>query len=187
MLTSGYSASSITRDVSRIIRNNLSKRGPNSTSPQLESTTADANGIPEPPQYLQQVHQSNFGSTVTPTTTATGGDHHSTSPITLHFNIVQDGKRILPRLDVSADQCPDLAGLRQFISRRYAGQLPVSGFDETGAPDTSRWKIQVWLPEGLVPVQNDGEWTIAQLSAGTVDWMDGDLRVVVDVGESSSG
>ena len=43
------------------------------------------------------------------------------------------------------------------------------------------------MPEGLVPVQNDGEWTIAQLSAGTVDWMDGDLRVVVEVGVVGGG
>lgn len=31
---------------------------------------------------------------------------------------------------------------------------------------------------------NDGDWTIAQLSAGTIDWMDNDLRVVVDLGSS---
>lgn len=29
-------------------------------------------------------------------------------------------------------------------------------------------------------MQNDGEWTIALLSAGTVDWMDGGLRVLVE-------
>jgi hypothetical protein len=96
---------------------------------------------------------------------------------------MQSGKRVAPKLNVTAEQCPDLASVRQLISRSYACHLPVGGH---GDVDASHWKIQVWLPEGLVPVQNDGEWTIAQLSAGTVDWMDGDLRVVIDVGESAA-
>jgi hypothetical protein len=33
----------------------------------------------------------------------------------------------------------------------------------------------------LAAVQNDGDWTMALLSAGNVDWMDGDLKVLVDL------
>lgn len=123
--------------------------------------------------------------------------HQNQNPITLRINIVQNGKRILPRLDVPADQCPDLETAKQLINRRFAGQLPehssVPDFDSSTGSWTSSsntaggWRFKVWLPEGLVPVQNDGEWTIAQLSAGTVDWMDGDLRVVVEVGGAGGG
>lgn len=45
------------------------------------------------------------------------------------------------------------------------------------------WKVKVWLPDGLVPVQNQKDWTIAVLSADAVDWMDGELRVLVEVDE----
>lgn len=110
------------------------------------------------------------------------------TPISLHLNILQGGKRILPRLDLPAGQCPDLESIKQLISRRFAGQLPglrsdPSDFDSsTGTWRSSpAWKFKVWLPDGLAPVQNDGEWTIALLSAGTVDWMDGDLKVLVEV------
>lgn len=43
------------------------------------------------------------------------------------------------------------------------------------------WKLKVWLPDGLVPVANQKDWTIAVLSADTVDWMDGDLKVLIEV------
>ncbi|KAL1997664.1 hypothetical protein VTN02DRAFT_1159 [Thermoascus thermophilus] len=194
-------ASSITRDVSRIIRENLAGAGkrdhrpppppqstghdPSSPSPFLQPTTA-------PAATTQNQNQN---------------QNQNQPPITLRINVVQNGKRILPRLDVPADQCPDLDTAKQLIHRRFAGQLllpepssaPAPDFDPSTASWTSSssssihpggggagggWRFKVWLPEGLVPVQNDGEWTIAQLSAGTVDWMDGDLRVVVEVGGS---
>ncbi|RJE23241.1 hypothetical protein PHISCL_04398 [Aspergillus sclerotialis] len=78
------------------------------------------------------------------------------------------------------------------ITRHYGSQLPPAFNPSTWDPTTkswrtpAEWKFRVWLPDGLAPVQNDGEWTIALLSAGTVDWMDGGLRVLVEVeGEGS--
>lgn len=123
--------------------------------------------------------------------TSTAQNHHGhsddTSPITLKFNVIQEGKRVVPRLDVTAEQCPDLASVRNFIAHRWSGQLPASTCDANGIVDPTGWKIQVWLPEGLITTENDGDWTIAQLSAGTIDWMDSDLRVIVDIGEMRKG
>ena len=31
-----------------------------------------------------------------------------------------------------------------------------------------------------MPIQNDGDWVVALLAVTTVDWLDGELRVVVD-------
>lgn len=113
-------------------------------------------------------------------------------PIALRLNILQNGKRILPRVDLPAGQCPDLETMKQLLSRRFPGQIPgphpEPGLDPSAGPwrSPARLKFRVWLPDGLTPVQNDGEWTIALLSAGTVDWMDGDLRVLVDLEGSSS-
>lgn len=100
---------------------------------------------------------------------------------------MQQGKRILPRLDVPAVQCNDLESLKQLISRRFAGQLPGlpsdSAMDTTGGSwgSSPGWKFKAWLPDGLTPVQNDGDWTMALLSAGNVDWMDGDMKVLVEL------
>ncbi|KAL1879521.1 hypothetical protein Plec18167_003978 [Paecilomyces lecythidis] len=141
--------------------------------------------------FFQQLQQQ---SNLPPLPATTGGiSNNNTSSqqyhITLCINILQNNKRILPRFDVPAEQCPDLETAKRLIGRRFTGQLPETpqvqqDFDGNWSSNcsASSWKFKVWLPEGLVPVQNDGEWTIAQLSAGTVDWMDGELRVVVDIG-----
>lgn len=113
-------------------------------------------------------------------------------PISLRLNVLQNGKRILPRVDLPAGQCPDLETMKQLLSRRFPGQIPgphpEPGLDPSAGPwrSPAGLKFRVWLPDGLTPVQNDGEWTIALLSAGTVDWMDGDLRVLVDLEGPSS-
>ena len=31
-----------------------------------------------------------------------------------------------------------------------------------------------------MPIQNDGEWMVALLAVSTAEWMDGELRIVVD-------
>lgn len=129
----------------------------------------------------------NFPHTTSTEPSGATGPH---SPLSLRINILQGGKRILPRFDLPAGQTRDLETLKQFIIRRFPGQLPglpsESALDPTAGNWNSsvQWKFKVWLPDGLTPVQNDGEWTIALLSAGNVDWMDGDLRVLVEL-ESS--
>ncbi|KAN0084986.1 hypothetical protein V8E54_001453 [Elaphomyces granulatus] len=176
-------ASSITRDVSRIIRTNLGT-GETSSSPQPLPSTCTA--VPCQPQFLPQLSHPGFVPlSVASPATATAA---ITSSITLRINVIQNGKRILPRIDVPADKCPDLDSVKQLITHRFAGQLPEAlspGFDDsTGTWNSSRWRFKVWLSEGLVYVQNDGEWTIAQLSTSAVEWMDGDLRVILDLGNS---
>lgn len=157
--------------MSRIIKENLAKRGDGDTSTDLDTTHtthADTHAINHP-DYL--------GFDAAP-------NQHETQPITVRFNILQESKRLIPRLDVTAAQCPDLASMRSFLAHRLSGQLPSSSLDANGHIDASRWRIQVWLPEGMVTMSNDNDWAIAQLSASTIDWMDNELRVVVDLDES---
>ena len=42
----------------------------------------------------------------------------------LRVSILQNGKRILPRFDLPALQCPDIATLRHGITRRFGDQFP---------------------------------------------------------------
>lgn len=93
---------------------------------------------------------------------------------------MQQGKRILPRMDVPAGQYPNIDLLKQAILRRYAGQLPTAGKTNEG-DQTSSWNIQVWLPEGLVYVTTGKDWAVALLTADTVEWMDNTVKVLVEV------
>ncbi|KAL4888190.1 hypothetical protein BDV59DRAFT_147962 [Aspergillus ambiguus] len=157
-------ASSITRDVSRIIRDSLSTKDTSATAPEAH---------PQPfPASLP-----GFANTAT---SAPQG------AITLRINIMQHGKRIVPRVDFPAAQCSDMETMKQILIRRFGDSLPGvppadSALAQTNWNPSAGWKVKVWLPDGLTPVQNDGEWTIALLSAGNVDWMDGDLRVLVEL------
>ncbi|KAA8642279.1 hypothetical protein EYZ11_008880 [Aspergillus tanneri] len=168
-------ASSITRDISRIIRDTLA--GKQEEHPPVPQPLP----IP-PPNFppLSGVANAEYSGTAA-----------SQPPISLRINVLQGGKRILPRYDLPAGQTPDLETLKQLIIRRFPGQLPgissSSAMDPTGGHwgSSAQWRVKVWLPDGLTSVQNDGEWTIALLSAGNVDWMDGDLRVLVELEGSS--
>ncbi|RAL13579.1 DUF3431 domain-containing protein [Aspergillus homomorphus CBS 101889] len=172
-------ASSITRDVSRIIRNNLAtKQDPHATSHD-QASVSQSQHFPPP----------NFPPMSGPASAGNVRQISSPMSVCLRINILQGGKRTHSRLDVPGSQCPDLETLRQVISRRVAGQLP--GLSESGLDSASgwgsalNWRFKVWLPDGLTTVQNDSDWTIALLSAGNVEWMDGDLRVLVDFEETS--
>lgn len=163
-------ASSITRDVSRVIRDNIAaKQGVQDHTP-LPQTQ------PMPPLTFSS-------STDTPST-----NPPTTSPLHLRINILQNGKRIHPSFGLPASQCPDIANAKQLLSRKFAGELPGIPSDPDADPNAWNasvgWKFRVWLPEGLSTVENDGDWTLALLAAEKVDWMDGELKVLVDIENS---
>ena len=87
----------------------------------------------------------------------------------LHINILKDHQRVLPRFDIPAEQCPDI----QTLCSRFLEQGHIAG------PEPLR--ISVLLPGGLTPVQDDGEWMVALMSARTIGWLDGELKVVVEL------
>ncbi|PWY71037.1 hypothetical protein BO94DRAFT_476773 [Aspergillus sclerotioniger CBS 115572] len=167
-------ASSIAREISRVIRESLAT--------QQEVHHSPHDHAPEP---QLQPFPPNFPP-LPGTMNTSPGPAPAPTNVSLRVNILQDGKRMHPRFDVAASQCPDLETLKQLISRKFAGQLPgvpsdasINGTGGWGSP--THWKFQVWLPDGLAPVQNDGEWAMALVSASNVDWMDGDLRVLVEL------
>ncbi|PYH72304.1 uncharacterized protein BO88DRAFT_423131 [Aspergillus vadensis CBS 113365] len=165
-------ASSITRDISRIIRDSLATQHNVHQSPHSQAPVPQPQPFP-PPNFppLPSAVSGNVGSSPSPPTN-----------VSLRINILQDGKRAHPRFDIPGSQCTDLETLKQLISRKFAGQLPGLS-SETNMDWVSQlnWKFKVWLPDGLAPVQNDNEWAMALVSASNVDWMDGDLRVLVEL------
>lgn len=41
-------------------------------------------------------------------------------------------------------------------------------------------RVRVWTDQGLSPVNNDTEWMVALVTASEIEWMDQELRVIVD-------
>ncbi|OJJ46056.1 hypothetical protein ASPZODRAFT_152288 [Penicilliopsis zonata CBS 506.65] len=175
-------ATSITRDVSRVIRDTLAKRSSHSPAPGTSTSQLSQPMMHMPAFAAPAVPSSNAftGTVANAAAPAAPAAPDSQSQILLRVNILQQGKRILQRLDLPAEHCPDLNSLRQAVTRFCMGRLPRDANPSAWNP---AWKFKVWLPEGIAPIQTDGEWSIALLSAGSVDWMDGDLKVLVETGQ----
>lgn len=174
------SASSITRDVSRIIRENIvTRHGPHPPSQAQAPDSADHAFHP------QQQFASTQSTTNEPPSNANA--HNQTY---LRINILQHGKRILPKFDLPAGQCPNIDTVKQYILRRCPGLQPLNNADlstqQSRDSATAAWKIKAWLPDGLLPVLNEKDWAIALLSADTVDWMDGEMKVLVEIAEANT-
>ncbi|KIV86019.1 hypothetical protein PV11_01661 [Exophiala sideris] len=93
--------------------------------------------------------------------------------IVLYVNVVSNTggalRRVIPRFQLTPESAPSLSALIGEVEKRYK---PALGND---------WVVKVWLTDGLVTVAEDGEWMVALLSAGVVDWMDGEVRVLVEI------
>ncbi|KAL5336748.1 hypothetical protein BJX70DRAFT_268485 [Aspergillus crustosus] len=159
-------ASSITRDVSRVIRDNIAAR-----QGALDHTPA--------PQTQPLLPQTFPHTTEIPNELPT-----NPPPLHLRINILQNGKRIAHSYDIAASQCPDLTNAKQLLTRRFADELlglPSDPESDTTWSVTVGWRFKVWLPEGLIPIEHDTDWTLALLAAEKVDWMDSELKVLVEI------
>lgn len=102
---------------------------------------------------------------------AAGSVSSPREPVKLQISILREGKRFLPRFD-TPDECPDLQTLYQIIMEHYSGCY------------LSNLRIQVLLSDGLQPVASDDEWMLALRSIQSTDWMDGDMKVIVEFEEA---
>jgi hypothetical protein len=108
-----------------------------------------------------------------PSTSAPAGS------VVLFINLMAlDGtehRRIIPRFSLSPEAAANLNSLRTEIKKRAKRTNRLS------AKDVDRASIKVWMPDGLVQINDDGEWMVALLSADAVEWMDGEIRVLVEI------
>ncbi|KAI9367474.1 hypothetical protein BJX61DRAFT_528330 [Aspergillus egyptiacus] len=161
-------ASSVTRDVSRVIRDSIAVRHGAHDHMSLPQTQ---------PMPLAFSHPSETANLVPPTP----------SPIHLRLNVLQNGKRIVPPLDIPASQCPELANARELLCRKLAGDLPGISSGPNSDPASNAWnasagwRFRILLPEGLATIENDGDWTLALHAAEKTDWMDSQLKVLIEI------
>lgn len=101
-------------------------------------------------------------------------------PIVLYVNVVSNTggalRREIPRFTLTPESAPSLAALIAEVDKRYPRPSSQDASMEQKQPI-----VKVWLTDGLVTVAEDGEWMVALLSAGVVDWMDGEIRVLIEV------
>jgi len=94
----------------------------------------------------------------------------------LLIHIIHEDKCVLPPFNIPSNQCPNLDALRIEIAQHYS----LAVLQEKRVMALSEATLKVWLPDGLVRVADDGQWMVALLSAGRVEWMGGQLRVLLE-------
>jgi hypothetical protein len=97
-------------------------------------------------------------------------------PLRLLIHIVRQDKCLLQPFHVSSNECPDIEALRKQIQDHYS----LVRLQERDVTSLSEVTLKVWLPDGLVRVEDDGQWMVALLSAEAVEWMGGQLTVLLD-------
>ncbi|MCJ1386951.1 hypothetical protein MMC17_010080 [Xylographa soralifera] len=90
-------------------------------------------------------------------------------PLVLHLHFLRSGKRILPRLDLFADQYQDLSLFLQRAAEHHSGVVPET------------LKVMVLIPEGLKEINEDADWKTAIEISRSLDWMEGEVKVLVEV------
>ena len=142
---------------------------------------------PQPPYRPAPVARKSSRPPKRADATRLNGYQHATldpNAIMLHINVVSsDDIRLLPRLDLPSSMCPNLEALVKHTSEhawKHSGESGVAGQSRPSDPWANGMRLKVWLADGLVLIQTDGEWMVALLSAGTKDWMDGELRVIIE-------
>ena len=97
-------------------------------------------------------------------------------------------KRLIAPFLVNAAVVPNLGALSSRLQEHYEMSLQQLCHVEQGGSagqnaigsEAIKMNVRVWLPDGLVPVRNDGEWMVALLSAEMIEWMDKQVKILVD-------
>ncbi len=93
----------------------------------------------------------------------------SPQPITLHLNILKEGKRLLPQVKVAAVQYDDWEKVLRNTESLCGDDAMASA------------KMMVLLPDGLVEIKDDAGWKGALKEVESLDWMDGVMTAVVEL------
>ncbi|RMZ84596.1 hypothetical protein DV737_g1157, partial [Chaetothyriales sp. CBS 132003] len=148
--------------------------GPTQDPMQLTLGTVD-DGVQHGP--AQDMH-GEADSSVADLRHETQDTHGEADSITILINVMKNHggqaqqSRVIPRFTLAQNSAHSLPALKKEIKKRLKG---------TPGVDLDQSTVKVWMADGLVPIVDDGQWMVALLSAETVEWMDGEVRVLVEV------
>jgi len=86
------------------------------------------------------------------------------------INILTNGRRVRPKLTLTPSTCPGFPSLVQHIQ------------SELGDDTMQLNEIQLLGPQGLIVVDHNDAWAEAVNGIKDTEWMDGDVKVIVEVG-----
>jgi hypothetical protein len=133
-----------------------------------------------PAQNASNANRSTHRKKTTTGGTAGGGQskgRSSENPLQLLIYLVHQDKCLVPFFEIPSSKCPNIEALKTQVVKHHG----LATLKEKGVASLSEAKLKVWLSDGLVRVEDDGEWMVALLSADSVEWMGGQIRVLLDV------
>ena len=92
-----------------------------------------------------------------------------------HINILHDGRRMRPKLELTTASCPGYSFLLEHV-------LQV-----TNIQHTSLESIKVLGANGLVDVANEEDWSNVIAAIREHEWMDGDVKCIALMGNKTQG
>jgi hypothetical protein len=144
-----------------------------------EGTASSGPPAIRPGQPTSKTKRSSFPTKVAQSSTGAVGktnDPTPEGPLRLLIHIVRQDKCLLQPFHVLSNECPNIEALRKLIQDHYS----LVTLQEKDVTSLSEATLKVWLPDGLVRVEDDGQWMVALLSAEAVEWMGGQITVLLD-------
>ena len=145
-----------------------------------ENASTSAPTITAPAQQASGANRSTPRKKASPSHAESGihsKNGSSSSALQLLIYVIRQEKCLLPIFEIASSKCPNIEALRT-QTEKYHG---LAALQEKDVRSLSEAKLKVWLADGLVRVEDDGQWMIALLSADKVEWMGGQLRVLLEV------
>ena len=92
--------------------------------------------------------------------------------VILKVNVVRNEdsmqKRVVPEIAIPSSNAPTMEQFHAELRKRYED-----------IPQTL--KVKTWQADGISVIHDNVEWLSAQLSVGMYEWMDGTLKVLVEI------
>jgi hypothetical protein len=188
-----------------LVRSNLQPRSPDPDSvvlPQPDLAAENHEREPDAMSHVQSaVNRSRVPKKADPTAAVKRTEKRSRAALVLHVNLVSTDlsatsnptfhsiKRLADPFLLSAVSVPNLQALQSQLQQHFGKTLEqLASSDANGASSTGKatretpeLSVKVWLPDGLVRVKGDGEWMVALLSAELVEWMDKEVKILVEI------
>jgi hypothetical protein len=188
-----------------LVRSNLQPRSPDPDSvvlPQPDLAAENHEREPDAMSHVQSaVNRSRVPKKADPTAAVKRTEKLSREALVLHVNLVSTDlsatsnptfhstKRLADPFLLSAVSVPNLQALQSQLQQHFGKTLEqLASSDANGASPTGKanretpeLSVKVWLPDGLVRVKDDGEWMVALLSAELVEWMDKEVKILVEI------
>ena len=144
------------------------KGGSSSTTGSLENTKTQRASSEDAGHLVHHDPVEPAGNTQESDASQPGATLQYYDKVQLRFNVIKNNQRISPPYDLTAKERPDL----QTVFRKALPSL--------GGRSHSELQISVLMPSGLSLIQDDDDWIKALNKVGQGEWMDNEMKVLIE-------